>query len=97
MQDLEEVGHVTIVHRQQYPLSRKLDRAGGEIVLRRIQGEGVGVRGVRTEKARPGWWRVALWDGRWREEGVSCGGGFGSASALRHGREKAERKNEEKE
>ena len=43
--DLESVGQVTIVHRQTYPLSRQLDAAGGEIVLRRIEALGVRVLG----------------------------------------------------
>ena len=43
--DLEEVGSVTIIHRQNYPLSRQLDAAGGEIVLRRIEALGVRVLG----------------------------------------------------
>ena len=43
--DLEEVGTVSIIHRQAYPLSRQLDAAGGEIVLRRIEALGVRVLG----------------------------------------------------
>ncbi|KAI0338846.1 nitrite reductase [Trametopsis cervina] len=39
------VSHVSVVHRQKYPLSRSLDAAGGEIVLRRIEGLGVKVLG----------------------------------------------------
>ena len=36
---------MTIIHRQTYPLSRQLDSAGGEIVLRRIESLGVEVLG----------------------------------------------------
>ena len=43
--DLDTAGPVTIVHRQTFPLSRQLDAAGGEIVLRRIEALGVRVRG----------------------------------------------------
>ncbi|KAF7795297.1 hypothetical protein EIP86_006451 [Pleurotus ostreatoroseus] len=43
--DLETVKNVTIIHRQMYPLSRQLDAAGGEIVLRRIEALGVNVVG----------------------------------------------------
>ena len=39
--DLPTVKHVTIIHRQAFPLSRQLDAQGGEIVLRRIEGMGV--------------------------------------------------------
>ncbi|KIP04506.1 hypothetical protein PHLGIDRAFT_31334 [Phlebiopsis gigantea 11061_1 CR5-6] len=49
--DLEEVGAVTIIHRQIYPLSRQLDAAGGEIVLRRIEALGVRVLGNVSPKA----------------------------------------------
>ena len=49
--DLEEVGDVTIVHRQTYPLSRQLDAAGGEIVLRRIENLGVRVLGNASPRA----------------------------------------------
>lgn len=49
--DLEEVSDVTIVHRQTYPLSRQLDAAGGEIVLRRIEALGVRVLGNVSPKA----------------------------------------------
>ncbi|KAH9947040.1 nitrite reductase [Amylocystis lapponica] len=46
--DLEPVTHVTIVHRQPYPLSRQLDAHGGEIVLRRITAMGVTFLGPAT-------------------------------------------------
>lgn len=49
--DLEEVSHVSIIHRQTYPLSRQLDSAGGEIVLRRIESLGVSVIGNVEPKA----------------------------------------------
>jgi nitrite reductase (NAD(P)H) len=39
------VSQVSIVHRQNFPLSRQLDSAGGEIVLRRIEALGVRVIG----------------------------------------------------
>ena len=42
---------MTIVHRQKYPLSRQLDSAGGEIVLRRIENLGVQVLGNVSPKA----------------------------------------------
>ena len=51
MYDLEEVGKVSIIHRQTYPLSRQLDAAGGEIVLRRIESLGVEVLGNVSPKA----------------------------------------------
>ncbi|EKM57614.1 uncharacterized protein PHACADRAFT_182112 [Phanerochaete carnosa HHB-10118-sp] len=49
--DLEEVGTVSIIHRQTYPLSRQLDAAGGEIVLRRIEALGVQVLGNVSPKS----------------------------------------------
>ncbi|TFK51421.1 nitrite reductase [Heliocybe sulcata] len=41
--DLETISKVAIVNRQGYPLSRQLDKEGGEIVLRRIENMGVEV------------------------------------------------------
>ncbi|KAI0820586.1 nitrite reductase [Trametes gibbosa] len=46
--DLPSVKHVTIIHRQAYPLSRQLDIHGGEIVLRRIEAMGVTFLGSTT-------------------------------------------------
>ncbi|EPQ53160.1 nitrite reductase [Gloeophyllum trabeum ATCC 11539] len=41
--DLETIAKVSIINRQAYPLSRQLDKDGGEIVLRRIENMGVEV------------------------------------------------------
>ncbi|PSR79445.1 hypothetical protein PHLCEN_2v7032, partial [Hermanssonia centrifuga] len=49
--DLETAGDVTIIHRQTFPLSRQLDAAGGEIVLRRIEAIGVRVIGNVSPRA----------------------------------------------
>lgn len=49
--DLETVDNVTIIHRQAYPLSRQLDTAGGEIVLRRIEALDVRVIGNVTPRS----------------------------------------------